>query len=158
MEKRICTGQHSCGQEKLLTEENFQFHKKWGKFDNTCRECRNKRSKNWNENNKEKHNQATKIYKGSEVGRNLDYSKNGYKLNGQPFTVKDYNSLFLEQEGYCSICGGEIEEKGKSTHVDHKHSTGEVRGLLCHKCNMILGFANDSIDILNKAIGYLKKF
>lgn len=42
-------------------------------------------------------------------------------------------------------------------HVDHCHQTGKIRGLLCQKCNMALGLLNDSVEILETAIRYLKK-
>ena len=55
----------------------------------------------------------------------------------------------------CAICGTEFNEKNKGF-VDHSHITNEVRGLLCSKCNSLLGMANDDIEILKKAIEYLK--
>ena len=41
--------------------------------------------------------------------------------------------------------------------VDHKHSTGEVRGLLCHNCNRALGLLKDDPKVLQKAMNYLVK-
>lgn len=54
--------------------------------------------------------------------------------------------------GVCTIC----KTEGK-LHVDHDHSTGLTRGLLCHSCNVGLGHMRDSPDILRSAIAYLKK-
>lgn len=74
-------------------------------------------------------------------------------------TLKDYNDLLAEQKGACAICGR--LDSGKSTNkafcVDHCHTTGKVRGLLCMPCNRSLGQFQDSIDILEKAVYYLKK-
>jgi hypothetical protein len=42
--------------------------------------------------------------------------------------------------------------------VDHCHTTGKIRGLLCSKCNPALGAFNDNIEILNSAIKYLKEY
>lgn len=52
----------------------------------------------------------------------------------------------------CAICGTEI----KQFHIDHDHLTNKFRGLLCANCNLGIGFLNDNILILEKAIEYLK--
>ena len=64
---------------------------------------------------------------------------------------------YTKQGGLCLICKNAIEAKpSRSTHIDHDHATGVVRGILCQKCNMGLGHFNDSIDLLTKAAEYLK--
>lgn len=72
-------------------------------------------------------------------------------------TLDDYNEMFVEQQGCCKICGTSQSELKHNLSVDHCHITGKVRGLLCNDCNLILGNAYDSIDILQSAIKYLKK-
>jgi len=42
-------------------------------------------------------------------------------------------------------------------YVDHCHSSGKVRGLLCHHCNTALGKFQDSVEVLSSAIDYLRK-
>lgn len=66
------------------------------------------------------------------------------------------------QGGVCAICGGLPGKIGRSTspgrlHIDHCHSTGKIRGLLCGRCNTMLGLAKDDPDILVRAINYLAK-
>ena len=58
----------------------------------------------------------------------------------------------------CSICGRGFDSMNKrNIHVDHDHSAAyNIRGLLCLNCNSILGHARDSLEILEKAIDYLK--
>ncbi len=76
-------------------------------------------------------------------------------------TKSEYDKLLKEQDGACAICRKiEIRKRnGKATAliVDHNHATGKVRGLLCHKCNTILGMAEDNINILANSITYLFK-
>jgi len=67
---------------------------------------------------------------------------------------KDYDELCKKQAYRCKICG-ELPSKGKRLCVDHDHSIGKVRGLLCHKCNTGLGMFQDSATIMRKAIKYL---
>ena len=66
--------------------------------------------------------------------------------------------MFISQEGKCAICGREEERFARSLHVDHDHKTGQVRGLLCHGCNVGMGSMGDDIGVLQKSIEYLEKF
>lgn len=70
-------------------------------------------------------------------------------------TLEDYWRIFEIQLGTCAICNTS-EQNGKGMfHVDHCHKSGEVRGLLCAKCNLLLGHAADDTRILESAIRYL---
>lgn len=71
-------------------------------------------------------------------------------------TEEEYKKLFASQNNKCAICGCEFNENNKGF-VDHSHINNEVRGLLCTKCNTLLGMANDNIEVLEKAIQYLKE-
>ena len=61
-----------------------------------------------------------------------------------------------DQVGRCAICEEELDKDTKHVHVDHCHETNIVRGLLCAHCNKGLGFFRDNIEVLEKAITYLK--
>ena len=71
-------------------------------------------------------------------------------------TIDDYNDMFIEQGGSCAICGTHQKEFKFCLSVDHCHSTGKIRGLLCHRCNGGLGNFNDNPEILQNALKYLK--
>lgn len=70
-------------------------------------------------------------------------------------TVEDYKIMFNDQNGCCAICKRHQSELKRKLHVDHCHITNKVRGLLCQRCNTVLGHADDSLGILNNAIKYL---
>lgn len=70
-------------------------------------------------------------------------------------TLVEYDRMLEGQEGVCKLCGGPPGGSHGRFHVDHNHKTGEVRGLLCYKCNIGLGSFDDSPDKLAKAISYL---
>lgn len=59
-----------------------------------------------------------------------------------------------KQKDKCAICSAPL---GKSPHVDHCHSKGHIRGLLCNNCNVGLGLFNDNIGSLKAAVVYLKQ-
>ena len=75
-------------------------------------------------------------------------------------TIDDYEAMLLAQGGRCAICG--TDEPGGARHmvrwvVDHDHSTGKVRALLCHSCNFGLGKFHDDPELLRRAADYLEK-
>lgn len=81
------------------------------------------------------------------------YNKNILRVYG--LTREQYNTMALAQNGVCAICG-ETDKGGKKLNIDHDHNTGQVRGLLCYKCNSGLGSFEDNPRLLNKAVCYLK--
>lgn len=66
---------------------------------------------------------------------------------------KQYNDLLIKQKYACAVCG---DVTSATLHIDHDHGTKRVRGLLCTRCNPLLGYAKDDVSILMKAINYLK--
>lgn len=87
--------------------------------------------------------------------KQIDF-KNDLKKYG--LTPKDYANMLESQKGKCACCGADSSEFKRGLHVDHDHVTGQVRALLCTRCNPGIGYFNDSIEKLEMAIKYLKKF
>lgn len=76
-------------------------------------------------------------------------------------TLADYGVMFENQGGVCKVClqpETKIDKKGRTVnlHVDHCHSSGVVRGLLCGRCNSALGHAQDSPDRLRRLAFYVE--
>ena len=70
-------------------------------------------------------------------------------------TLAEYDTMLEQQGGCCKVCGT-ADSGGKGRfHVDHNHTTGKVRGLLCNGCNIGIGHLKDSPDVLLKAAAYL---
>jgi len=94
---------------------------------------------------------------------NPDKAKDQHLKYGYGITIKEYKALLDNQNGLCAICLEEEKHKDKRTGkirslaVDHDHTTGRVRGLLCSRCNRALGSFGDSIEILLRASKYLKR-
>jgi len=76
-------------------------------------------------------------------------------------TIDDYQTMWDNQNGVCAICERPEtvtrNERVCLLAVDHCHTTGKVRGLLCARCNSMLGQAQDSTGTLLNAIIYLQK-
>ena len=62
--------------------------------------------------------------------------------------------MLNEQRHMCGICMTKI---GNEACVDHNHTTGKIRGLLCRKCNMGLGLFNDDRLLIRHADSYLER-
>ena len=94
--------------------------------------------------------------------RNPDQHRN-YNLKPYNITVIEYNELLDNQGGVCAICEQE-DRDGRNLAVDHDHqccagngSCGKcIRGLLCKRCNTLLGSVKDDTALLQRAITYLK--
>ena len=69
-------------------------------------------------------------------------------------SIDDYECLLITQFHSCAICKDKLQP-GRYTHVDHDHTTGAVRGLLCNGCNIGLGYFQDSPARMAAAIEYL---
>lgn len=135
-----------CGESTPETELVPDKKAKYG-FRNLCKNCFNAGQKQryhangyWHENRQQR--QRTYLW-------NKKYS----------LSAKDYEALLHSQNGRCAICGTDSPSRGRDIkfHVDHCHSTGVVRGLLCNECNTGLGKFKDNIDILLEAAGYLER-
>ena len=70
-------------------------------------------------------------------------------------SVYQYRKMLDDQAGCCAICGKEFEQLA-NINIDHDHSDGAVRGLLCKNCNLMVGNAKDNPITLARAIQYLE--
>ena len=80
------------------------------------------------------------------------------KIRKYGLTPAEFDAMLDAQGRVCAICGTDKPSKRDNTfRIDHCHKTGNVRGLLCMKCNSALGMLQDSIPSLQKAIEYLTR-
>ena len=141
-----------------------------------CQSCQNDYNKKYLKKNPEKVSQfalnrkgRSKEYRQETKKERNEYLKewgrrNPEKRRAQKYRhrygidVDGYNSMLLARNGKCAICYSSDfgRANAKVFVVDHCHQTGTIRGLLCHKCNMVIGFSNDSKDLLLRAISYLE--
>jgi len=75
-----------------------------------------------------------------------------WKKSGIDITYEEYKKRYDRLEGCCEICKEEFD----ALCVDHNHSTGKIRGLICTPCNLAIDHLKESPDIMNNAIDYIK--
>jgi hypothetical protein len=118
--------------DKPYSKANIHWVQPVARLDNMTPEDRSAYSKEWNLNRR-------------------------FKITGD-----DYSKLLTAQGGGCAICkcaethtykSGKLKELA----VDHCHDTGTVRGLLCANCNRALGYFQDDLERITRAIDYLRK-
>jgi hypothetical protein len=137
--------------EKPLSD--FGFRKDRGSYKKHCKACYNR-----------KHGKKDTA-RASEWNRRNPIRRRNITLAQYGLDVEGYEDLYAAQRGRCAICGTHESEaclgKRNNTrlHVDHNHKTGEVRGLLCHKCNLGIGYLNgdEGTANLEAAILYLSR-
>ena len=88
--------------------------------------------------------------KGFKIAHRRYYLKSEYGL-----TPEHLRALLKTQYGKCPICKRPLKTLTRY-HIDHDHQTQNIRGILCVKCNLLLGYGNDNPTILQSAISYLK--
>jgi Recombination endonuclease VII len=85
---------------------------------------------------------------------NPDYARMVNLRDNYNLSIEDYDAILKFQGGVCAGCG---KVPGKTRlHVDHRHSDGLVRGLICWSCNSALGKLRDSEDRLERLLRYIK--
>jgi hypothetical protein len=83
-------------------------------------------------------------------GKRIKQQKRANWLRRYNITPDEFDMMYQDQEGCCAICLRHQSELEGTLCVDHCHRTGEVRGLLCNGCNLLLGrFENKQAEILS---------
>jgi hypothetical protein len=123
------------------------------------KEKRAEYARNYYEKNKTRFKKWHKAYRENNKDKIRVMIRNWY-IKQYGLSLEQHTSMLKKQNGVCAICGNkEIwkDSKGriKNLSIDHNHVTNEIRGLLCNRCNRLLGLINDDIKILKSTIKYL---
>ena len=157
-----------CG--KVKDESEFHpAHHHSDDLASQCKLCKNKWTAAHYQRTKEKQHVRGKMYrdKNREVIRekaNHMYKTDprrkraAWATHGIDMTVDRYNEMSLSQKGKCLICGVHQKDLKQKLSVDHNHATGEVRGLLCYRCNLMVGNVECNSDIIERVHLYIKNY
>ena len=94
---------------------------------------------------------ATRLYKAN----HKDYYRNRSLVLKYNLTLPEYNGMLASQQGACAICLR--PPTTRPLHVDHEHSSGVIRGLLCFRCNYGLSWFRENPAWLENAAAYLRE-
>jgi len=167
--KEFCKNGHLLAETRIKYGDGFR-----------CGVCTKERHRKWQINNRDRQRELDRKYRESltpeekekryaqmRAARQVWRDKGGhrrflYKQHG--ITEDEYNKLFNLYDGKCHVClqeeTGRHNRTGGKLHlaIDHNHSTGKVRGLLCRNCNTALGLMKESPDRLKSLISYIEKY
>jgi hypothetical protein len=139
-----------CSRSKPL--EECPIHKKaTGRRRRRCRECQRAYWRRWRAANAESHNATVKRWREANPEKRRASARRRY----YGLSPAETSAMLAAQDSQCAICRRSIHDGKDGFCVDHDHQTGRVRGLLCRKCNVLLGQAEDRSDVLRAAIDYL---
>lgn len=128
-----------CGEKKPLLDYHNNKQIPDGKH-TICKACNKEKTRAWRIANPTKY-------------RSAQY-KRKYGI-----TYEEVQALKQGCNYTCEVCGLQETQALRGTlFVDHCHKTGRVRGMLCQRCNTILGQCEDSIETLKAAVTYLERF
>ena len=124
-----------CGERKPLERFGNNKRSSDGKLGH-CKDCTASEMRKWRRSNPNK--------------VRANNRKHRYGITAEEFALR-----LSEQMGLCLVCSDPIDEA--TACVDHCHTHGHVRGLLCHPCNKGLGHFRDDTERLAKALAYLER-
>jgi len=161
---KVCS---KCGEEKELSEFYAHQTNKDGRT-GSCKVCHNRRGAAWQaangdkrrsrykavrDENPEEYKNRSAEYRAANKERIAAQGRKSRLLVNYGITVEEYDTMYQRQDGKCMICGKSPEN---TLCVDHCHTTGKVRGLLCGTCNRGIGLLQDDPKLCLAAAKYLK--
>jgi hypothetical protein len=150
-----------CPKGHLLLEENIYITPNNGRI--RCKTCIAITQKAYREAHKGELKTYYKKWDEDNKDKRIEISRKSTLKNQYGITPEEYDLMVIAQNNLCAICGREQAElrnkyvgsPTKRLDIDHDHITGEIRGLLCRKCNTGLGLFLEDPVVLAKAIEYL---
>lgn len=181
MKTRVCS---ECEKRKKLDEFARDKNRPLGRC-YICRPCNVLRSRTWYKNNKAKALANGQRWRENNREKQRASSRKYYKNNAERIRAKNrvkhntprgrararrehlwrsfkmtpeqWDEMFTAQGSKCGCCGTREPASKRGWHTDHDHKTKRVRGIVCHACNVMIGAARDSIEILEAGKRYLSK-
>lgn len=102
--------------------------------------------------------EKARVHRNSNREQYRRYSLKWYLNATYGMSLEEYDKMLAEQNEACKICKSrfDLKDQSRRPHVDHCHTTGKVRGILCFTCNTAIGKFHDDVVLLREAISYLE--
>lgn len=123
-----------------------------------CASCHKEYKKNLHARDSEARNRAlvrSKLYREKNPEKVKKAITNSTLQAKYGISLEEYNILLVSQQGCCAVC--KEKPSKQRLHVDHVHSTGKIRGLLCQACNVSIGKMKESPELLRKLALYVEE-
>ena len=130
-----------------------------------CVACQRASADTWRERNPERHKATSYAWRAASPERAKAACDSWKERNPERYKASrlkrygldpaTYDQMLADQGGRCAACFRPFKS-GKDTHVDHCHTTGTVRELLCWRCNKTLGNVGDDPSLLKSLAAYLE--
>ena len=154
---RVCKKGHS------ISGDNIRMHRGYKE----CRLCENERARVYYHTHSEYNKKVREVVKQHQQNFPKQHNKNNRNWRSRDpewkrlcnllwnynLTLDEYHAMQERQDFHCLFC--DSEEK---LEIDHCHKTNKVRGLLCHRHNVMLGQARDNPEVLRSAANYVEKY
>lgn len=133
-----------------MSKESYK--KQWYK-ENRDRILKERRNKYWS--NREEHSKKSREYR----SKNRHLERNRRLINKYGICLEEFNKMYQLQDGKCATCRKSCPNNSRNgLYVDHNHSNGKIRALLCSNCNRVLGLINENKATLESMIKYLEYY
>lgn len=145
-----------CKEEKLLSEYS-KYKDSKPALRTECRSCNKKRSLDTFNKDAPRHRARNMEWHLKNRGLKLEVMRANMLRRNYDISIDDYNSMLSAQDGKCANkgCPNIPDPLSRMLAVDHDHVTGNVRGLLCCNCNLVLGNSGESAECFYGLIDYL---
>lgn len=151
--------------ERVLPLSDFYQRASGATVHSACKACERAMAKDWYERNRDKAKISYQAWRAKNPEAVKQYRTDNRRKSYQQEVRRKYgvdadwfDQQMQAQRGKCLGCGVAFAWGNKFTtpHVDHCHETQTVRGLLCNRCNSVIGLCGDSPELLAKLGKYLR--
>lgn len=140
------------------TKQRSEYHRDSSKGDGLCpqcKECKTATNLSWTAENRERQRETTRRWQEENKEQYAASKRSAHPKRAYGITLEQHDAILTLQRHQCAICYKPAAADDRTFHIDHCHTTGEVRGILCPKCNKGLGLFDDLPEVIMNAAKYV---